>query len=119
MKWLLLTLLITANAQASHECREYAKDKATRLVELYFCDSYLDSCTVKMDEIITDEFTELQSYPSMDVYSFSVPMVVAYSGEEEAVSIPVHVMAGLAGIGSEDCMLYELELIEEDYESER
>lgn len=72
-----------------------------------------------MDEIITDEFTELQSYPSMDVYSFSVPMVLSFDGEEEAVSIPVHVMAGFAGIGSEDCMLHDLVLIEEDYESEK
>jgi hypothetical protein len=66
MKCILLTLLTTAGAQASHECRDYAKNKATKLVELFFCESYIENCHVKKDQIKINDFVELQSAPSMD-----------------------------------------------------
>ncbi|MFT6633548.1 MAG: hypothetical protein ACJAS4_003519 [Bacteriovoracaceae bacterium] len=111
MKWLFLALLGTAGAHASHECQDFAKDKATGLVELKLCDSRIKNCHVKKSEIVINSFDELNNGPSMDVYDFRVPVTGTINGEEQTVTIPVYAIVGLAAIGSNECVLHGLGII--------
>lgn len=111
MKFLLLSLVLATPVFASHECKNYAIEKAAKYVELLVCDSYVQNCKVSKNQIKVMEFVELQSSPSVDVYTLDVP--VSAQGAE-TMNAPVNVVVSLLEAGSDKCTTLELSMAEED-----